>query len=99
MVIFGPEKQRPQTQPINHIDGKQPPLMLIVGDRDEAIDPPEDKQVAAKVKEKGGEIVVVHYPTLDHGGTVEALSGKATEPSQVMKDIVQFIKAHSEKPL
>jgi acetyl esterase/lipase len=98
MVIFGPEPQRPDTQPINHVDGKAPPLLLLTGDLDRTIDPPENDRLAAKVRQKGGAITVIHYPLLDHGGTLDALAGLPAQTlsaraARVMDDISRFIAA------
>src|SRR6202012_601548 len=34
MTIFGPEASRPDTQPITHVKGGEPTMLLIAGDRD-----------------------------------------------------------------
>jgi acetyl esterase/lipase len=93
-VIFGPEAQWPDVQPISHVDGKSPPLLLIIGDRDDQVDPRDTDKLASEVRLKGGSATVIHYPDLSHAGTLDALApGKENAPP-VMDEIITFI----EKP-
>ena len=92
-IIFGPEHQWPDTQPINHVDGKSPPLLLLTGDRDEYVDPPENDRLAAKVSEKGGAATVIHYPLLNHGATLDAVAAPPNRTAPIMDDITRFIAA------
>ena len=93
-AIFGPKSQWPDTQPVNHADGRSPPLLLITGDRDNIVDPPESDVLAANVRKSGGMVKLIHYPTLDHAGTLDALAAQNGKSSQVMDDITAFISAH-----
>jgi len=92
-TIFGPKSQWPDTQPVNHADGRSPPLLLITGDRDNTVDPPESDLLAASVRKSGGMVKLIHYPTLDHSGTIDALAPQNGKSSQVMDDIAAFISA------
>jgi acetyl esterase/lipase len=90
-TIFGANWR--DTQPINHADGRSPPLMLITGDRDDIVDPPESDKMANKVRANGGTAVLVHYPLLGHGGTLEAFLPPRGKKSQVLNDVASFIRA------
>ncbi len=90
-VIFGPESQWPDTQPIAHVDGNAPPLLLIIGDKDEEADVSDTDKLAAKVREKGGSISVIHYPSLRHADTVEALAPVPPGGPDIMKQVTSFI--------
>src|SRR5260370_33237174 len=57
-TIFGPEANRPDTQPINHVDARAPPLLLITGDRDTTVDPGNSDRMAAKATAAGAKAVV-----------------------------------------
>jgi acetyl esterase/lipase len=92
-TIFGPKSQWPDTQPVNHADGRSPPLLLITGDRDDIVDPVESDILAANVRKSGGMVTLIHYPTLDHAGTLYALAPQNRKSSQVMDDITAFISA------
>lgn len=92
-TIFG--RNWRDTQAINHADGRSPPLMLVTGDRDDIVDPPESDQMAAKVRANGGTAYWVHYPSLDHTGTLNALLPLSGRRSQVMEDIANFIRSRT----
>jgi len=92
-TIFGPKRQWPDTQPVNHAHGRSPPLLLITGDRDDIVDPVESDMLAENVRKSGGVVKLIHYPTLDHTGTLEALVPQKGKNPQVMDDVTAFISA------
>jgi acetyl esterase/lipase len=94
-TIFGPEAGRPDTQPINHVDGHAPPLLLITGDRDRTVSPGNSDRLAAKVLAAGGRARVIHYPALDHIRTVAAMAGPLTWLAPVRRDVARFVDAEA----
>ena len=93
-VMFGPKSQWNDIYPITHVDGQSPPMLLITGGRDEAIGTSESERLDARLREKGGTVTLLNYPTLNHNGTVQALAPPKGKHSQVMADINHFIAAH-----
>jgi acetyl esterase/lipase len=94
-AIFGPEAERPDTQPINHVDGGAAPMLLITGDRDGVVDPGNSDRLAARIRAAGGEAEVIHYPKLDHPMTVGSLATPLQWMAPVMRDAVRFIDAET----
>jgi acetyl esterase/lipase len=90
-TIFGPEDQRPDTQPINHVDGHAAPLLLIAGDKDTVVDPGNTARLAAKVRAAGGKVEVITYPGIGHVRTVAALAPPLQWLTPVMRDVRAFI--------
>jgi acetyl esterase/lipase len=90
-TIFGPEPGRPDTQPINHVDGRSPPLLLITGDKDTTVRPGNTDRLADKVKAAGGQVEVIHYPKLDHVRTLGALAGPLRWIAPVLRDVSAFV--------
>jgi len=90
-TIFGPEASRPDTQPINHVDGHAAPMLLITGDKDTTVDPGNSDRMAARVRAAGGQVEVIHYPKLTHPTTVAALAGALHFLGPVMRDVSVFI--------
>lgn len=90
-AIFGPEDQRPDTQPINHVDGHAAPLLLIVGDKDTVVSPGNTDRLAAKVKAAGGVVRVIHYPGAAHATTVAALAGPLRWIAPTLRDVRAFV--------
>ncbi len=94
-TIFGPEAGRPDTQPINHVDGRAPPLLLVTGDRDTTVQPGNSDRLAARVRAAGGDVAVIHYPKLDHVRTVGALAGPLRWIAPMMRDVSAFVDART----
>jgi len=90
-TIFGPPDQRPDTQPINHVDGRSAPMLLITGDRDHTVDPGNSDRMAARVIAAGGQARVIRYPTLDHVRTVAALAPALRFLAPVMREVKAFV--------
>jgi acetyl esterase/lipase len=86
------------TEPVEHVDGKSPPLLLIIGDRDRAAEPRDSDNVAAKVRAKGGFATVIHYPLLGHSETQEALAEPPGKTVPIMDDISHFLSARGIAP-
>ncbi len=96
IAIFGPPTG--YTDPINRVDGGSPPMLLIVGDRDDAADPLDSDAVAAKVREKGSAAVAIHFATLGHSDTQNALSIAPGRPPGVIDAILTYLATLGAAP-
>jgi acetyl esterase/lipase len=94
-TIFGPEAQWPDTQPINHVDGRAAPMLLLTGDRDHTVNPGNTDRMAARITSRGGKAQVIHYPSLDHVRMVGALAAPLRWMAPVMADVTAFIDAQT----
>ena len=92
--IFGPRQARPDTQPINHVDGKAPPLLLAAGLDDDVIDPGNNTRLAERIHAAGGEAEVKLYPSLTHPLILGAFAGPLRFVAPSLKDSVAFMRAH-----
>jgi acetyl esterase/lipase len=86
------------TEPIDRADGKSPPLLLIIGDNDRIAGPKNSDEMAARIRELGGAAEVIHYPSLSHGDTVEALGNPPRQTTPIMRDIRRFLAAQGIRP-
>ncbi len=57
-----------------YIDGNEPPMLLIYGQKDEQVWARNHELLSDKIREKGGQVEVKLYPEADHTDTVSALS-------------------------
>lgn len=96
VAIFGPPTG--YADPIYRIHAGSPPMLLIIGNRDDAADPHDSDEVAAKVREKGGLAEVIHYPTLGHADTQNALTEPPGRPPGVIDAVLRFIAAQGAAP-
>jgi acetyl esterase/lipase len=92
---MGPREQWPQTQSINFVDGKQPPMLLQHGLKDDVVNIKNPDWLSSIIKEKGGEVEVKYYPEVDHPGIVGAISRVARfiDP-KIFPDIIAFLSKH-----
>jgi acetyl esterase/lipase len=93
--IFGPEARRPDTQPINHVDGHAAPMLLATGDQDHTVRPGNTDRMAARVTGAGGKAQVIHYPSLDHVRMVAALAAPLRWMAPVLRDVTIYIDAQT----
>jgi acetyl esterase/lipase len=94
-AIFGPEPDRPDTQPINHVDGRSAPMLLATGDLDHTVSPGNSDRMAARVSSHGGSATVIHYRSLDHIRMVAALAAPLRWMAPVMRDATAFINTQT----
>lgn len=90
-VIFGPEDQRPDTQPINHVTGQEPPMRLMAGDKDTVVDPGNATRMAAALRARGADASASFYPGLGHVGLITVMSGLFRPRAPVLDDVAGFV--------
>lgn len=91
-----PEAAREASQPVNFVDGTEPPMLLIAGDADQTVNPENTRSLARRVMSKGGAAEAVILPGADH---IAVLSGLATAlpvgARSVRARVLAFIEEHS----
>ena len=97
-TIFGPPDQRPDTQPINHVSGRAPPLFLATDTADTTVYPRNTLNLAAKVRAAGGQVEVREYKGLSHALLVGAIAAPLRFLAPVLADCSAFIDAHAHAP-
>ena len=84
-----------QTQPINFIDGTEPPTFLAIGLDDTTVNPTNSERFAKRIEQRGGQVTLKRYPGVDHTGVVGALArvGRVIEPA-ILRDVTEFLNSH-----
>jgi acetyl esterase/lipase len=90
-IIFGPKDQRPATQPIHHVDGEGPPMLLLAGTRDRVVDPGNSTRLAAAIEAAGGQAEARLYPGVGHVGLLTAILAPFRRRAPVLSAVVDFI--------
>ncbi|WAH66273.1 alpha/beta hydrolase [Xanthomonas hortorum] len=87
--IFGtsPAEQE-ASQPIRHVDGDEPPMLLLHGDADQVVEPRNSTVLAAAEQQAGVQAHRIFYPGMGHMRLVLSLR----KESQVMRDTLQFLR-------
>ncbi|MET0338534.1 MAG: alpha/beta hydrolase [Caulobacter sp.] len=98
-AVFGPETQRPATQPVNQNLAGAPPAWLGTGGADKVVMPRNTESLAAKLRAANVPVETHLYPRLGHGLTIGAFAGPLRLAAPVLKDVSGFIASHtSDRP-
>lgn len=95
--IFGPVAQRPDTQPINHVDGQAPPMFLATDSADKVVDPGNTSRMAARLQAAGVPVETRDYKGLSHALLMGAVAAPLNFLAPVLADSTRFIRAHADQ--
>lgn len=98
MAIFGPPDQLPQTQPINHVDGHAPPMLLLAGTADGTVKPGNTTRLAARILAAGGAVQSRLYAGVDHYTIIGALGTPLRFLAPTRRDCLAFMGRASASP-
>jgi acetyl esterase/lipase len=90
-IIFGPKDTRPDTQPINHVDGTAPPMLLFAGSKDKTVDPGNTTRLAAAIQARGGTVTARIVPGKSHIGLLTSLLPHLGGRSETLDAVAGFI--------
>ena len=90
-TIFGPEAEQWKSQPINFVDGKNPPLFLAIGTKDNTVWPRNSINLAKKIKEKNGLVEVHEFAGYGHIDMVAKLARPLRGNGELLKSVITFI--------
>jgi len=91
--MFG-GRTRTETQPISHIDGKRPPMLLAAGTGDETVDPGNVTRMAARLKSFASPVEIKLYPGVGHVGLILSLVRPFRGRTSLRDDMAKFIRSH-----
>lgn len=94
MAIFGPEPSRPLTQPINHVDGDEPPMLLVTGTDDTTVLPRNSRRLAARITAAGGRVERRDYDRIGHVALAASLARPLQGLSPALDDVDGFLRRH-----
>ncbi len=89
--MFGPPDRYAQMQVPSFIDGREPPMLLLHGDKDSTVGAFNHEKLAARIREKGGRVQVITYPDAGHIGLITAFSS-VLGGAPVVEDVVGFFR-------
>ena len=93
--MFGPPSRYASMQVPTFIDGHQPPMLLLYGDKDTAVKYKNLERLEQRIKEQGGCVHSIIYPGVSHTGILGALSWANLQGAPVVRDIQQFFGSSS----
>ncbi|MBO0662065.1 alpha/beta hydrolase [Jiella sp. MQZ9-1] len=91
-----PKALRAESQPINFVNGDEPPTLLITGADDVTVDPKNSRSLAAKLKRVGVPVTLTIYPGLGHVGTISSFSTVLPLGNRAIRqDVIDFVRRRS----
>jgi acetyl esterase/lipase len=89
--VFAPAEKLPESQPINFVDGTEPPALLLHGSSDDTVWPRNSEHLAAKIRAQGGQATERYYENMSHAGILGALSVYLRSRRTVLEDVATFV--------
>lgn len=89
-AAFGGAADLPATQPINHVRGDAPPMLLVHGEKDTLVKPRNTRALSAAITAAGGIGRPVFFSEMDHNATLLALASPWRRDRNVLDAIVKF---------
>jgi acetyl esterase/lipase len=80
--------------PVNHVDGKRPPMLLATGSDDGTVLPRNSDRMAARLKAHGNDVQVIKYPGVGHVGIILSLAPGFRGKTTLRDDMLRFIQSH-----
>jgi acetyl esterase/lipase len=93
-TLFGPAERWPETQPINFVDGKEPPMLLLSGSWDTTVGPGNARRLIAKICEHGGSARAIFYSGIGHTTLIGAMARPFRLFAPVLDDATEFLRSH-----
>ena len=87
--VFGDKSGWPASQPVNFVDGDEPPFLLLQGDRDRVVNPRNSVSLAARLRRAGVSVTSKRYAASGHFRILAGLRYPSLAPT--LTDIVAFI--------
>lgn len=84
-----------ETQPINFMNGKRPPIFLATGEKDEDVGAQNTYHLAARLKELNSPVETHVYPDVKHIGIMLSLARGFRYKAPLLDDIAHFVNTHS----
>jgi acetyl esterase/lipase len=94
-ILFGLPMQLLDSQPIQFVDGSEPPALLLYGAADSRVKPVNINTMTEKILGAGGKVDKHIYKGLDHASVLSAYSVLFRDKNSVFSDTLNFIKTCS----
>ncbi|MFN2425224.1 MAG: alpha/beta hydrolase [Candidatus Binatia bacterium] len=94
--MFGPPEKYKLSQPIHYVDGSNPPLLLLHGHDDNAVNVQNTISLTTAVERAGGTVETVLYPKLGHGLMVASLASYYRMPAGPLDKVDAFVHARMD---
>jgi acetyl esterase/lipase len=87
-------EQQARSQPVNFVDGDEPPALLLQGETDGTVQPSNALSLQRRYEARGEKVEVKLYPDTGHMGVLFGLRGSDGK-RPVLSDVVNFVQKQS----
>lgn len=91
--VFGPEQEWPRSQPVNFVDGDEPPFLLLHGADDDLVWPRNSENLTAKLRAANESVTLEILPGVGHISLVEGFAYPRQSP--VLDRSLRWIQARA----
>ena len=94
--VFGPEAQWPRAQPLNFVDGDEPPFLLVHGTEDQVVEAKDSQEMADKLRAAGVRAELLWLPEAGHLAPLAAMYDPGRHPPMLnaIRDFIARSKAN-----
>jgi len=90
--IFGDDaRARRDSQPINFVDGDEPPLLLLQGADDDEVAPRNARLLADRARAAGDSVQLELYPRVGHASILLSFARGRVSPVPALRDVLAFV--------
>jgi acetyl esterase/lipase len=86
------DKPDPEIEPINFVDGAEPPMLLIQGLDDPTVDYSNALNLAAKIRTAGGSVRCITYPGVGHVAVVASFAWPIRWIAPTLRDMTKYFR-------
>ena len=90
--LMGPPAGWPASYPATHLDGNEPPLLLLHGDADDVVSVGNSVRLAERIAARGGCAPLHTYRAVGHVDIALALGLPALVQARVIEDLASFLE-------
>lgn len=95
LFLIFPENVRAASQPVNFINGHEPPTLLIHGLADTRVGIHNSRNLAARIRQYGGQVEEAYYPETGHVGILLQFAAPLRNGKPALERVAKFIDART----
>jgi acetyl esterase/lipase len=88
----------PSAEPIEFVDGREPPMLLIHGLADQTVEPGNAARLAERIRLAGGSVQYIAYPGKGHVEVVLSLAWAFRWIAPTLRDTIAFFHRFDREP-
>jgi acetyl esterase/lipase len=92
-AIFGPPERYAESQPVNFVEGDEPPFLLLHGQSDQLVWTHNSRNLAARLEAAAVPVELTIYPDIGHFRILAALDPQFDWLAPTLEDLARFVES------